>query len=57
MMVKPASAMGGPLLVGRLLVYWLLEEGAMRRIRFEYVAADCHVEVVELEVGHIPPKL
>lgn len=55
-MVNPASAIGGPLLVGRPIVYSFSDEGAIRRILFEYVAADCQVDNVESDSGHIPPK-
>lgn len=55
--MKPASAIGGPLLSARSRVYAVLEDGESLSIWFEYEAADCQVEVVATEVGHIPPKM
>lgn len=57
MIVKPASAIGGPPVVGKSRVYAVFEDGARRSMWFEYEAADCHVEVVAADVGHIPPKM
>lgn len=56
-MVNPASAIGGPLLVGKPNAYSSDVVGARRSIVFEYVASDCHVvtEFVSFP-GHIPPK-
>jgi hypothetical protein len=55
--VKPASAIGGPLLSAESRVYPLSEVGESLSILFEYEAADCQVEVVAAEVGHMPPKM
>jgi hypothetical protein len=63
--VKPASAIGGPLLEVISTVYVVRgvedvdEEmiGARRSIWFEYDADDCQVEVVAADDGHIPPKI
>lgn len=59
-MEKPASAIGGPLLVVRSSVYAICDPedvGARRSILFEYEAEDCHVEAVAIELGHMPPKM
>ena len=55
--VKPASAIGPPLLSVRSRVYVVLEEGESLSIWFEYKAADCQVKVVAADVGHMPPKM
>jgi hypothetical protein len=62
--VKPASAIGGLLLEVISSVYVVREVedveeemvGARRSIWFEYDAADCHVEIVAVDNGHMPPK-
>jgi hypothetical protein len=54
--VKPASAIGEPLLSMRSNVYVVLADGENLSIWFEYEAADCQVEFVAADVGHMPPK-
>lgn len=55
MIVKPASAIGGPRLEVKSIVY---EDaaGESRSMLFEYRASDCQVAVVALSFGHIPPN-
>lgn len=55
--VKPASAIAPPLLSARSRVYAASEAWESLSIWFEYEAADCQVEVVAAEVGHMPPKI
>ena len=55
--MKPASAIGPPLVEVRSKVNAVLEEGEILSIWFEYEAADCQVEVLATDVGHIPPKM